>query len=277
MKTLTFAILLLGLILTTWGSPVLADDQVLTARASQCDGSTPVSESNGSRKFRITCLKTCPVNGKTEYLYLVEDIESKFGKNNDQFRFKIIQSPLWAGFRGPYGEQRILNRSDGLKCTADRDAQKEVGKLDFSGDGSESRKMVLELLKKSAECGEKEKAKIKVNAPRPELNFGASQTNAAIQASCPGGSPTNVTLTRDKIKESGKGNFEFAAKKGVIGFSCKIKNDLDQLKSLASSFLSTCDGLKSTNQNAQKDSIKRSGFDDNNDAPRNDEEGTPEP
>ncbi|MCB0348743.1 MAG: hypothetical protein KDD37_07900 [Bdellovibrionales bacterium] len=89
----------------------------IQAKEMPCDANNfPAKPADSSVKGHIYCLKSC--GPKQGYIYLVQDTEKHWGKNNDRARFKLVRSKFVATTKGPYGNQRIAQKAGEVKCLA---------------------------------------------------------------------------------------------------------------------------------------------------------------
>lgn len=87
----------------------------LLAKEMKCgEDAFPGYPADSSSLSHIYCLKNCGV--KQGYIYLVQDTERHWGKNNDKARFKLVRSRFVATNKGPYGNQRIMQKDPALQC-----------------------------------------------------------------------------------------------------------------------------------------------------------------
>lgn len=119
------------------------------AKEMQCgEDSFPGSPADSNVRGHIYCLKSC--GPKQGYIYLVQDTERHWGKNNDRARFKLVRSKFLATNKGPYGNQRVAQKGAALQCLVASRLTAAVNPVSVLADSSSSDK-------------EKEKARLAIS------------------------------------------------------------------------------------------------------------------
>lgn len=87
----------------------------LSAKEMKCGEDTfPGYPVDSNSRSHIYCLKNC--GARQGYIYLVQDTEEHWGKKNDKARFRFVRSKFVATNKGPYGNQRVMQKDPALQC-----------------------------------------------------------------------------------------------------------------------------------------------------------------